>query len=208
MGKLRNRGNAAASSSSSTNTKTTNAGGSTPQKKIDQVEYTGNTFRRFCCYMFEPDDASYLAVFRVLWGLIMMLEIWGHIKNDYAKTISSFYERPGFAYKFYGLEWCVAPEDENLLKIFMIVMFILGTFITIGFLYRLSSIIYTIGFIYMFGLEAGLYLNHFYLVIIMCVMMCFLPCNVYFSVDALLFPSIASSTVPKYVFDLHFKFPY
>jgi hypothetical protein len=57
---------------------------------------------------------------------------------------------------------------------------------------------FAIGFIYFFGLEAALYLNHFYLVAVMCVMLCFLPCHVYFSVDALIFPGVASPTVPKW----------
>ena len=170
----------------------------TTEDSTTSINQNGNIFQKFCCYMFEPDDASYLAVFRIMWGLIMVDEIWNHCAHDFAKTMNSFYENSTFfAYKYYGLEWCVAPADPYLLKIFMVVMLVLAIFITIGFLYRISSILFAFGFVYMFGLEAALYLNHFYLVAVMSVMLCFLPCNVYFSVDALIFPNVASKTVPK-----------
>lgn len=166
--------------------------------KTEEPIQSGSTFQKFLCYMYEEDDASYLAVFRIMWGLIMADEIFGHVKNNFAKTMDSFYQSE-FAYKYYGLEWCVAPSDPFVLKVFMVIMLVLAIFITIGFLYRISAILFATGFLYIFGLEAALYLNHFYLVVVMAFMLCFLPCNVYFSVDALLFPNVARKTVPKYV---------
>ena len=173
------------------NTQTT----TTEQEKIEEIP-NANLLQRFCSYMFEPDDASYIAVFRIMWGLIMMDEIWGHIDHDFGKALSSWYQNPNFMYKYYGLEWAL-PLEVSHMKIFLVVMLILGFFVTIGFLYRLSCIFFTMGFIYIYALEAALYLNHFYLVIVMSTMLCILPCNVYFSVDACIWPKYASKTVPK-----------
>src|SRR5687767_11903007 len=65
----------------------------------------------------------------------------------------------------------------------------------IGFCYRISAIIFFCSFSYLYLQEMTLYLNHFYLVCIICVLMIFLPVNRLWSVDAIIFGN-SSETVP------------
>ena len=67
--------------------------------------------------------------------------------------------------------------------------------IMVGFLYRIAAPIFFLAFTYLFLLEQARYLNHFYLVCLISFLMCFLPAERSFSVDALLRRNIRSDTV-------------
>ena len=71
-------------------------------------------------------------------------------------------------------------------------------FIAIGFLYRLSTILFFLGFSFIFLLDKTNYLNHFYLISLLSFVMIFLPANRSFSVDAKIFPKIKSDWVPNW----------
>ena len=47
--------------------------------------------RRALCYLLEHEDGSYLAPFRILWGIIMFDEIWQLIANDYDRLVVRYY---------------------------------------------------------------------------------------------------------------------
>jgi hypothetical protein len=67
-----------------------------------------------------------------------------------------------------------------------------------GFLYRIAAPILFLTFTYSFLLDQTRYLNHFYLVCLISFLMCFLPAERAFSVDALLRPKIRSDVVPAW----------
>jgi len=71
-------------------------------------------------------------------------------------------------------------------------------FITIGFLYRVSTHLFFIAFSYIFLLEQAHYLNHLYLVILISFILCMVPANRYLAVDARLNPDKRSDTVPAW----------
>jgi vitamin K-dependent gamma-carboxylase len=156
----------------------------------------GSWFQQFLCYLFEQDDASYLAVFRILWGLIMLQEVVNHITLNYAKLYETAYQNPYFQFKYYGLDFGAPPSFE-FLQWLMWLMAVMAICIIIGLFYRLASIGFAAAFIYFYATDATFYLNHFYLVAVMAMMLCFLPCNVYFSLDSIIWPSIKRDTVPK-----------
>jgi vitamin K-dependent gamma-carboxylase len=165
-----------------------------PEKPIT---YKGQVFKRFLAYLFEEEDAGYLAVFRILWGSIMAYEAFTYTIRDFGKMQSSFYNST-MQFKYYGFEWCVVPENEDVLKAMIVLQMLAGIGITLGFLYRLSTITFFLLFGYMYMLEQAMYLNHFYLVCILSAMMILLPCNCLFSIDALIWPkTVYSPTAPK-----------
>ncbi|HEV8169499.1 MAG TPA: HTTM domain-containing protein, partial [Pyrinomonadaceae bacterium] len=67
-----------------------------------------------------------------------------------------------------------------------------------GFLYRIAAPILFVAFTYTFLLDQTRYLNHFYLVCLISFLMCFLPAERAFSVDALLRRKIRSDVVPAW----------
>jgi surface polysaccharide O-acyltransferase-like enzyme len=70
--------------------------------------------------------------------------------------------------------------------------------VMVGFLYRIAAPLFFLAFTYFFLLDQTRYMNHFYLVCLISFLMCFLPAERAFSVDALLRRSIRSDVVPAW----------
>jgi hypothetical protein len=149
---------------------------------------------RLKSYLFSPVDGSFLAVFRIGFGIIMFLEVLRYWFNDW---IYWLYIRPTFYFKYYGFEW-VEPWPGDGMYYHFAVMGLLAIFISFGFLYRISAILFCIAFSYIFLLDQTHYLNHFYLVILVNILLIVLPANRQFSVDAKLWPRIKDHCVPAW----------
>jgi hypothetical protein len=67
-----------------------------------------------------------------------------------------------------------------------------------GLLYRLATTLFFIGFTYMFLLEQGQYLNHFYLVCLISFVIIFIPANRSFSLDVKFGLTKPSDTAPAW----------
>jgi hypothetical protein len=67
-----------------------------------------------------------------------------------------------------------------------------------GFLYRIAAPVVFLAFTYFFLLDQTRYMNHFYLVSLISFLMCFLPAERAFSVDALIRPKIRTDVVPAW----------
>jgi len=141
---------------------------------------------------FKPVDASSLVVFRIGFGIIMMWEVWRYWNYGW---IESKYIEPDFFFKFYNFEW-INPWPGDFMYVHYAITGLLAFFITIGFLYRISTYFFFIAFSYIFLLDQAQYLNHIYLVLLVALLLCFLPANRYFAVDAKLNPRMKSATVP------------
>jgi HTTM domain/Vitamin K-dependent gamma-carboxylase, lumenal domain len=154
---------------------------------------------------FDPIDASFLAVFRIVWGLIMAYEGLTYVAGDFGKPTYLYYV-PRTLYKYWMFEFCEPPESLDVMRALCITLVILGSFITIGFFYRTANVLYMLVFGWIFCLDMATYLNHFYLVLLLAFMLVFLPCNATWSIDALLSPSVRSATVPRWTMTwLHFE---
>ena len=75
---------------------------------------------------------------------------------------------------------------------------VLAIFITLGFFYRLSALLFFVGFTYIFLLEQARYLNHFYLISLLSFLLIFLPAHRLGSVDVWRRPKLLSQTVPAW----------
>jgi len=148
--------------------------------------------RNFSDSLFTPVDAASLAVFRVGFGIIMLVEMWRYFHMDW---IRRYYITPAFHFSYYGFDW-VQPWGETGMYLHFAALALLAFFIAIGFLYRFSSIAFTLGFSYVFLLDQTQYLNHFYLVILLGAMLSVMPAQRAFSVDAWLRRRTDAAVVP------------
>jgi len=143
---------------------------------------------------FKPIDASSLAVFRIMFGGLLLFE---SVNYGLFLCLDCMYRSSDMLFKYNNFEW-VGLWPGIGLELNFLVMGLSGFCIMIGFYYRVAMIVYTICFSYLFLLDQVLYLNHFYLVIILCSIMVFLPASRYWSVDARRNPNWASATVPAW----------
>ncbi len=80
---------------------------------------------------------------------------------------------------------------------------VLGAFmITVGFYYRAGTLLFLVCFIYAELIDKTYYLNHYYLVSILVLLLVLVPANRYFSLDVLRKPSLKRTQVPAWVINI------
>ena len=130
-------------------------------------------------YLKKNTHTAPLAVFRIGFGLMMLISIirfWSY------GWIEKLYLKPDFHFSYYGFEW-VKPIGDWTYLLFMICG-LSAFFVALGYKYRLAIITFFLSFTYIELMDKTTYLNHYYFISILSFLMCFLPANAYFSVDA------------------------
>src|SRR4026207_1629130 len=150
--------------------------------------------QRVCAALFEPVDISFLVFFRVVFGGIILWEVYRYFTHGW---ITRYFVEPALTFTYYGFSW-VKPWPGRGMYIHFFVLGLAAAFVMVGFLYRIAAPVLFLAFTYFFLLDQTRYLNHFYLVCLISFLMCFLPAERAFSVDALLRRKIRSAVVPAW----------
>ena len=158
----------------------------------DGASQTG--LRGWADRLFEPIDVASLVYYRIAFGLIALWECWRYYANGW---IDRYYVTPDFHFKYYGFEW-VTPWPGDGMYWHFAAMALLACMIITGSFYRLATFLYWLAFSYVFLLEQANYLNHFYLISLLSLLMVFVPANRSVSVDARLWPAWRSDFVPAW----------
>lgn len=144
--------------------------------------------------MFAPVDIASIVVFRIGFGAILLWEVWRYFHNEW---IDLLWIEPGFHFKYYGFAW-VAPWPGHGMEIHLYVLGALALCIAIGLAYRACTVLFFLGFAYIFLLDQTTYLNHFYLVGLVSLLLIFVPAHRALSVDARWRPSIRAGATPAW----------
>lgn len=124
--------------------------------------------------------ATTLAFYRIGFGALMLFSTIRFLVNGW---VYDFYIEPTFHFSYFGFEWIPYPNPTVLYFIFA--MMILSTIgIMLGFFYRISAFAFFVLFTYVELLDKTTYLNHYYFVSLIALLMIFLPANRFFSLDA------------------------
>ncbi|TXE10598.1 HTTM domain-containing protein [Gelidibacter salicanalis] len=150
---------------------------------------------RFKTYLNTPTSAAPLAVFRIGFGVMMLLSIVRFWWHGWIKTL---YVLPKFHFSYYGFEW-IKPIGDYTYLIFALCG-ISAFLVAIGLKYRLAIITFFLSFTYIELMDKTAYLNHYYFISVLSFLMVFLPANAYFSVDNLLKKRTYTS-IPKWTID-------
>ena len=153
-----------------------------------------SSLRRLCAALFKPVDISFLVFFRVIFGGIILWEVYRYFTYGW---IGRYFVEPAVNFTYYGLSW-VKPWPGRGMYIHFFVLGLAAACVMVGFLYRIAAPVLFLAFTYFFLLDQTRYLNHFYLVCLISFLMCFLPAERAFSIDALLRRKIRSAVVPSW----------
>jgi len=96
--------------------------------------------------LFEPSDIAILVYFRIVFGAVMLWEVFRYFENDW---ISYYWIEPTFHFTYYGFDW-LSPWPGDGMYLHFIAMGILSVCIMVGFKYRISTILFFFAFSYMF----------------------------------------------------------
>ncbi len=130
-------------------------------------------------YLRKDTSAAPLAVFRMAFGLMLFIGVIRFWSNGW---IEELYIKPKYFFPFYGFEY-VVPLGSFTYWAFA-VCGIAAVMVAIGAYYRIAIITLFVSFTYIELIDKTTYLNHYYFVSMISLMLIFLPANVYFSVDA------------------------
>ncbi|UXX78565.1 HTTM domain-containing protein [Reichenbachiella carrageenanivorans] len=147
-------------------------------------------------YWTQTTQAAPLAVFRVLFGLLMCVSM---IRFWWNGWIEKLYLQPQFFFSYYGFEW-VKPLGAYTYLIFLICG-ISAFFVALGYKYRIAIVVFFLSFTYIELMDKTTYLNHYYFVSLVSFLLIFLPAQVTASIDAVKHPQLAYSHVPRWTID-------
>jgi vitamin K-dependent gamma-carboxylase len=144
--------------------------------------------------LFEPVDISSIVFFRIAFGAIMLWEIWRYFVNGW---IFFHYIQPQWHFTYYGFGW-VRPWPGGGMYVHFAVLALMALFILLGLWYRVATTVFFLGFTYVFLLDEVQYLNHFYLVSLVSLLLIFVPPHRSFSIDSLTRLTEPSATAPAW----------
>jgi vitamin K-dependent gamma-carboxylase len=144
--------------------------------------------------LFRAVDIAPLALFRIFFGLLLFLETVGAIFTGW---ITTNLVEPQFTFSHIGFEW-LQPLPGDGMYYYYALMGLLGLSVMAGYRYRLSLGLFTILWTAAYLMQKESYNNHYYLLILVCVIMWFLPAASFASADAKRNPNIRSERMPQW----------
>jgi hypothetical protein len=147
-------------------------------------------------YFQKTTSAAPLAIFRIAFGFLL----FGSIVRFWAKGwINELYIAPRYYFPFYGFEF-VKPLGDYTYVLFGICA-LAALLVALGLYYRVAATALFLSFTYIELIDKSTYLNHYYFVSMICLMMIFLPAHAYFSVDAKRNRELLSNRIPRWCID-------
>ncbi len=155
-----------------------------------------DNFRRK--YLDRSTSIAPLVVFRILFGLMMLVSI---IRFAWKGWIADLYVAPEFFFTFYGFGW-VKPWGPVGMYVLFATMGIAAVLISLGWFYRVASLLFFLAFTYVELIDKTNYLNHYYFVSIVSFLLIFVPANRSFSLDVHFNPRLKVERVPAWTINI------
>jgi hypothetical protein len=111
----------------------------------------------------RPVAASWLGVFRILFGTTMCISMLRFIAYDW---IDSFFVSPKFHFKYWGFAWVQPLPSAPMHGLFWLLAS-LAFAVALGIWARAAALLFVVGFAYLSLLDVTTYLNHYYLAILL-----------------------------------------
>lgn len=146
-------------------------------------------------FLFKQIDNTGLSLFRVFFGLLITLEAFGAIATGWVRRVLV---APDFTFNFIGFDFLQVFVGEGMYFYFAL-MGIFGIFVMLGYKYRLAMFSYALLWTTVYLMQKTSYNNHYYLMVLLCWIMAFLPANKRYSLDAKFNSSFKSLSMPQWV---------
>lgn len=144
-----------------------------------------------------PVSGQSLAFMRIAFGFFLVWDIVLELFYGENEILYKYIQTP-FHLKHWLFTWVEAWPNLTIAYIHYWAMLIASFFVMIGFYFRTSVIIAMALFSYIFFIDMTHYLNHYYLMIVIGILLAMLPANRVWSVDALRHPEWGRGDVPRW----------
>ncbi len=109
--------------------------------------------------------------------------------------IQDSYTSPKFHFTYQYFDW-VRPFDTSTMYLIVGASALFALFIALGFLYRISAVMFFLSFTYLELIEKSWYLNHYYFASLVAFLLIWLPAHRNYSLDVGFFKKIRLAVVP------------
>lgn len=145
--------------------------------------------------LFRRMDNSPLIIFRIFFGFLIACESFGAIATGWVRR--NLVE-PRVNFPFIDFDW-LQPLPGNGMYAYFSIMGLLGVCISLGYKYRFSIISFTVLWTAVYLMQKTAYNNHYYLLVLLSLFMCFIPADKNYSLAVKQHPEQKSDTMYSYV---------
>ncbi|MEO8605896.1 MAG: HTTM domain-containing protein [bacterium] len=135
--------------------------------------------QRWTRELFEPVDAASIAVFRIVLGLMIA---WDVVRFLQFGWVAEYYITPKYHFTYLYFDW-VKPWPGQGMYVHFVVMGIAALLVAAGLFYRPAIALLWLLYTYKFLLEESVYMNHYYLIGLLCFLLIFMQPQRAFSLD-------------------------
>lgn len=146
-------------------------------------------------WLHRPVDILPLAIFRIAFGVLMLFSTLRFIGRGW---IDEFYVQPIYHFTYLGFDWIRPLSPSGMVLVFWLLV-LLSILIALGLLYRISIISFFLLFTYVELIDKTYYLNHYYFISVMSLLMIVLPLNRKWALDVRLFPKLRADCAPAWM---------
>ena len=146
---------------------------------------------------FELTSSAPLATFRMFFGLMMLFSLIRFWSNGWIETL---YIDPNFHFKYFGFSW--VSDWGSYTYLLFIICGLSTIFITLGLFYRYAIVIFFLSFTYIELIDKTTYLNHYYFISVLALLLLFIPANATFSIDSKIFKNIKAKVYNYHILSI------
>ena len=152
--------------------------------------------------LMRPTDVAALVVFRIVFGLLVSVSAVRFIAYGW---VERFFVQPRYMFKYWGFSW-VRVWPAWGMYVHLGVLAVLGLCVAVGYRYRLTALLLWLCFGYLQLIDASLYLNHYYFIVLLAALLVILPLGSAGSLDVRRNPSARVRHFPAwYTYLLRFQ---
>jgi vitamin K-dependent gamma-carboxylase len=149
--------------------------------------------RRWLEFLNAPIDAASLGFVRIALGAMIA---WDVVRFFQYGWITEYYVVPKWHFTYLYFGW-VRPWPGDGMYVHFGVMFVLAVLVALGLFYRAAIALLWLAYTYVFLLETSVYMNHYYLISLLCFLFACMPAERAFSLDRRRHPE-RPRTVPRW----------
>ena len=146
---------------------------------------------------FDLTSSAPLATFRIFFGLMMLFSLIRFWSNGWIETL---YIDPNFHFKYFGFSW--VSDWGSYTYLLFIICGLSTIFITLGLFYRYAIVIFFLSFTYIELIDKTTYLNHYYFISVLALLLLFIPANATFSIDSKIFKNIKAKVYNYHILSI------
>jgi vitamin K-dependent gamma-carboxylase len=144
--------------------------------------------------LFNGVDNSPLVAFRIIFGFLVICESWGAILTGWVKNA---FITPQITFPFIDFPWLKPLPGYGMYGYFF-VMGLMGFGIMLGYRYRLAAWGFAVMWAGVYFMQKTNYNNHYFLLLLLNILMALVPAHSDYSLDARRNPSIRNQTCPQW----------